>query len=57
MLLGSKVRQEVNKDAALQLLAKLNNSLKFSGRLGKVETYRATSPYKPELEVVYPKLG
>ena len=57
MLLGSKVRQEVNKDAALQLLDKLNEFAEIFWAIKGVETYRATSPYKPELKVVYPKLG
>ena len=57
MIVGSKCKQGIdraNGEALLELVNTLAES--FWKTKGK-DTYRATSPYKPECEVVYPKLG
>lgn len=54
MLLGSKVRQEVNKEAALELLEKVNHFAEIFWAIKGIKTKRAVSPYPPALEVVYP---
>tara|TARA_B100000809_G_scaffold131230_2_gene129045 strand:+ start:28363 stop:28857 length:495 start_codon:yes stop_codon:yes gene_type:complete len=56
MLLGSKTRQEVNKDAALQLLEKVNRFAEIFWETKGVSTKKAVCPYPPSLEVVYPQL-
>ena len=56
MLLGSKTRQEVNKEAALQLLEKVNRFAEIFWEVKGVVTKKAVCPYPPSLEVVYPQL-
>ncbi len=56
MLLGSKAKQEVNKDAALELLEKVNRFAEIFWELKEIPTKRAVSPYQPAREVVYPVL-
>lgn len=56
MLLGSKVRQEVNKEAALELLDKVNQFAKIFWDIKGIETKKAVSPYAPSQEVIYPVL-
>ena len=56
MLLGSKTRQEVNKEAALQLLEKVNRFAEIFWEVKGIETKKAICPYPPSLEVIYPQL-
>jgi nickel superoxide dismutase len=56
MLLGSKAKQEVDKEAALQLLEKLNRFSEIFWETKGIATKRAVCPYPPSLEVVYPQL-
>lgn len=54
MLLGSKARQEVSKDAALELLANVNKFAEIFWEIKGIKTKRAICPYPPSQEVVYP---
>ena len=56
MLLGSKARQEVNKEAALKLLDKVNRFAKIFWDAKGIETKRSVCMYAPSQEVVYPVL-
>jgi nickel superoxide dismutase len=57
MLQGSKVRQHIDRDMALELLTLVNLFAEnFWGSKG-IETYTATCPYAPAEQVVYPKLA
>ena len=56
MLLGSKARQEVNKDAALQLLEKVNRFAEIFWEIKGIATKKSVCPYPPALAVVYPEL-
>lgn len=57
MLQGSKARQHVDRDISLELLNLVNQFADIFWQTKGVETYRATSPYFPNEEVVYPKLS
>lgn len=56
MLAGSKAKQHVDKDAALELLDKVNQFAEIFWAIKGVKTYRAVCPYAPAVEVVYPDL-
>ena len=56
MRLSSKTRQEVNKDAALQLLDKVNRFAEIFWEVKGIPTQKAVCPYLPSLETVYPQL-
>jgi nickel superoxide dismutase len=56
MLLGSKARQEVNKDAALELLEKVNRFAEIFWEIKGIVTKKSVCPYPPALAVVYPAL-
>lgn len=56
MLLASKARQEVNREAGLELLEKLNRFAEIFWEVKGIETKKAVCPYLPSLETVYPKL-
>ena len=56
MLLGSKARQEVNKDAALQLLEKVNRFAEIFWEIKGIATKKSVCPYPPALAVIYPEL-
>ncbi len=56
MLAGSKAKQNIDKDAALDLLDKVNRFAEIFWALKDVKTYRAICPYSPAVEVVYPDL-
>ena len=56
MLAGSKAKQHVDKEAALDLLDKVNLFAEIFWKIKGVKTYRAVSPYAPAVEVVYPDL-
>lgn len=56
MLAGSKAKQHVDKQAALDLLDKVNRFAEIFWAIKGVKTYRAVCPYAPSVEVVYPDL-
>lgn len=56
MLAGSKAKQHVDKEAALDLLDKVNRFAEIFWAIKEVKTYRAVCPYAPAVEVVYPDL-
>ena len=56
MLQGSKCRQSVDRDAAVELVNLVNQYAEFFWDTKDVKTKRATCPYPPALEVVYPNL-
>lgn len=56
MLFGSKVRQEVNKGAALQLLEKVNRFAEIFWEVKGVATKKVVCPYPPSQKVIYPQL-
>jgi len=57
MLSGSKCKQTVDREAAVQLLAYVNEFAEGFWKTKDVATYRAICPYPPNEETVYPKLG
>jgi nickel superoxide dismutase len=57
MLAASKAKQHIDKDATLDLLAKVNRFAEIFWLTKGVDTFTATCPYPPEQVVVYPKLG
>ncbi|EAR11834.1 putative nickel-containing superoxide dismutase [Polaribacter irgensii 23-P] len=56
MLLGSKARQEVNTDAALELLEKVNRFAELFWEIKGITTKKSVYPYPPALAVIYPEL-
>lgn len=56
MLLSSKVKQTINKEASLQLLEKVNRFAEIFWLSKGVKTYTATCPYPPQQSVIYPDL-
>ncbi|MFK8052613.1 MAG: superoxide dismutase, Ni [Woeseiaceae bacterium] len=56
MLTGSKCKQGVSRDDALQLVSLCNEFAELFWATKGVDTKRATCPYKPSLETVYPVL-
>lgn len=56
MLLGSKCKQGVERQHALDLLEKVNEFADIFWQTKGVATYRAKAPYPPALEMVYPDL-
>jgi nickel superoxide dismutase len=56
MKLGSKVRQGVERQDALDLLAAVNRYAEIFWEIKGVATKRAKAPYAPSEEVVYPVL-
>lgn len=57
MLAASKAKQHIDKDATLDLLAKVNRFAEIFWATKGVDTFSAICPYPPEQLVVYPKLG
>lgn len=57
MLTGSKCKQHVSKDDALELLSLVNDFAQIFWETKGVDTFKANSPYAPNQPVVYPKLG
>jgi nickel superoxide dismutase len=53
---GSKVRQGVDRDAAVALLEKINRFAELFWDSKGIATHRAKAPYKFEEEVVYPTI-
>ena len=56
MLGASKAKQHVDRDAAVDLVDLVNQFAEAFWQTKGVATYRATCPYPPSLEVVYPEL-
>jgi nickel superoxide dismutase len=56
MALGSKCRQTVDREAAVKLVEKLNELAQIFWETKNVAVKRATAPYAPNLELVYPAL-
>ncbi len=56
MLAGSKAKQHINKEAALELLDKVNQFAEIFWAIKGIKTYRAACPYAPAAEVVYADL-
>ena len=56
MQLGSKCRQTVDRDTAVQLVEAINQFAEIFWKTKGVATKRAKAPYAPALELVYPDL-
>jgi len=56
MQLGSKVRQSVDRDAALQFVEAINKFAEIFWEAKGIAVKRAKAPYAPNLELVYPNL-
>ena len=56
MSLGSKVRQSMDRESALQLVEALNEFAAIFWETKGIATKRAKAPYNPALELVYPNL-
>ncbi len=57
MLTGSKCKQGIDRAAAEELLTLVNEFAASFWKTKGVDTFTATCPYAPALDVVYPKLG
>ena len=57
MLAASKAKQHIDKEATLDLLAKVNRFAEIFWATKGVATFTATCPYPPAQTLVYPKLG
>jgi nickel superoxide dismutase len=56
MLLGSKVRQTMDRESATQLVEAVNEFAEIFWKIKGIETHRAKYPMAPNLELVYPNL-
>lgn len=56
MQLGSKARQTMDRQAAMQLLESINRFAEIFWATKNVPTKRVKAPYKPGEEIVYPVL-
>jgi nickel superoxide dismutase len=56
MSLGSKSRQTMDRETAVQLVEALNEFAQIFWETKGVATKRAKAPYNPQLELVYPAL-
>lgn len=56
MGLGSKSRQSMDRESALQLVEAVNEFAQIFWETKGVATKRAKAPYNPQLELVYPNL-
>jgi nickel superoxide dismutase len=56
MLLGSKSRQTVDREAAVQLVEAVNQFAEIFWKVKGIGTHRAKYPMAPNLELVYPNL-
>ena len=56
MLLASKAKQNIDKNSSLELLEKVNRFAEIFWKSKDVNTFKATCPYPPQQEVVYPVL-
>jgi len=57
MLAASKAKQHIDKEATLDLLAKVNRFAEIFWTTKGVASFTATCPYPPAQTLVYPKLG
>ena len=57
MMQGSKCKQNVDRAMAVELLNLVNQFAEGFWLTKGVKTYKATCPYPPEEQVVYPQLG
>ncbi len=57
MLAGSACKQHVSRDNGEKLLALVNEFAAAFWSTKGVETYTATCPYPPSMDVVYPKIS
>ncbi len=56
MLASSKAKQNVDKDASVDLLEKVNRFAEIFWNSKDIKTFKAISPYPPGMELVYPDL-
>ena len=56
MLASSKAKQNIDKEATLDLLQKVNKFAEIFWESKDIKTYKAISPYPPAQELVYPDL-
>jgi len=56
MLLSSKAKQTIDREASLALLEKVNRFAEIFWETKGTKTYTATCPYPPQQAVVYPDL-
>ena len=56
MLGASKSKQTVDKKASLELLDNVNKFAEIFWKTKNINTFKASSPYPPSLELVYPDL-
>ena len=56
MLQSSKAKQNIDKDATLDLLNKVNRFAEIFWDSKGIKTFKSKSPYPPEQELVYPDL-
>jgi len=56
MSLGSKARQTMDREAAVQLVEAVNEFAQIFWETKGIATKRAKAPYNPPLELVYPNL-
>tara|TARA_B100000989_G_C19506884_1_gene456911 strand:+ start:531 stop:1034 length:504 start_codon:yes stop_codon:yes gene_type:complete len=56
MLAASKSKQNIDKNASLELLDNVNRFAEIFWKTKGVNTFKATSPYPPALELIYPDL-
>lgn len=57
MLAGSAAKQNTSIEKAEKLVALVNEFAEAFWDSKGIETYRATCPYEPKVETVYPRLG
>ena len=57
MLAGGACKQHIDLENGHKLMALVNEFAELFWAVKGVETYRATCPYAPSIETVYPKLG
>ena len=57
MMAASKTKQEPSREAGLKLVDLVNQFAEIFWQTKNVKTKRATCPFPPSLEVVYPELG
>jgi len=56
MLASSKAKQQINKQASLDLLRLVNRFAEIFWATKQIDTYRADCPYPPTESLVYPRL-
>ena len=56
MLNASKAKQNIDKQATLDLLEKVNRFSEIFWESKGIATYKAVCPYPPSQEIVYPDL-